>query len=263
MAKNLIIVIFCFLSLASVKAQDILLTLTGKEVPCIVNKIDTFFVFYSALGPIQSIEKSLVKQITPEKLILNDGSFKEGVFDRTVYDINGPYIFYREKQKTEKRKDRYNYFSCNINRFDTILPYQDSIKLKQQEKILYAQDPEHKKFELPVEDQRAYTYGRRSARKNFSSPWSTMGGIGIGFAGGVVLNFFYAAIPSLAYVTINSAIRPKVGVTSKEDEPYLANELFIDGYRNQARLLKVQNSVLGTVPGLAVGMLVRFFSSEN
>jgi hypothetical protein len=263
MIKNLGILVLFYTSLLGVKAQDILLTLTGKEVPCVVNKVDTFFVFYSSLGPVQSIEKSLVKQITPQKLMLLDGTTMDVVFDRAAYDVKGPYIFYREKGKKELRKDRYNYFSCSIYSFDTLLPYQDSVALHCQEKILYAQDSLHKKFELNTEEQRAYTYGRRSARRNFGSPWSTMGGIAVGFAGGVILNFFYAAIPSLAYVSINAAIRPQVGVTSKEDEPYLNDELFIEGYRNQARLLKVKNSVLGTVPALAAGIVIRYFGTVN
>ena len=261
MTKKFLIIIFISLHFLSLPAQDVLLTLTGKEVPCVINKIDTFFVFYQPLGPLESIEKSLVQEITPRSLLLKDGTQMKVVFDLNAYDVNGPYIFYREPKKLEKMKDRYNYFSCTQNSFETLLPFQDSIKLKSTEKILYAQDSLHRKFELAVEEQQAYTYGRRSARRNFTSPWSTLGGIATGFAGGVILNFFYAAAPALIYTSINASIRPKVGVTDPKDAPYINNEFFIEGYRNQARLLKVQNSILGTVPALAVGIVFRYFGT--
>jgi hypothetical protein len=144
-----------------------------------------------------------------------------------------------------------------------LLPYQDSILLTQKEKVLYAQDSLHKKFNFTIEEQRAYTYGRRSARRNFSSPWSTMGGVAVGFAGGVILNFFYAAAPALVYGTINGAIKPKVGLTSPEDKDYLTNEFFIEGYRNQARSLKIMNSVVSAIPALAAGMVIRYFTTVN
>jgi hypothetical protein len=259
MVKKIVVFSCLFLSLVGLRAQDILLTLGGKEVPCIINKVDTFFVFYTPLGPVESIEKSLISKITPQKLVLKDGSEKEVVFDRASFDANGPYVFYREKGKKERRKDRYNYFSCTVYSFDTLLPYQDSIPFIQTEKVLYAQDSLHKKFELTDDEQRAYTYGRRSARKNFTSPWSTLGGIASGLTGGIILNFFYAAAPAIAYTVINVSIRPKVGATDLRDQPYVSDELFIEGYRNQARMLKVQNSILGAVPSLAIGMLLRYF----
>lgn len=259
MARTLVFIAFLILIPTRLKAQDILLTLTGREIPCVINKVDTFFVFYSPLGPLEYTEKNSVSKITPHQLIMKDGTTKNVVFDMATFDPKGPYIFYREK-KNEVTKDRYNYFSCTTNRFDTLLPAQDSIPIIQMEKVLYAQDSLHKKFELSIEDQRAYTYGRRSARINFKSPWSTMGGIAAGFAGGVVLNFFYAALPPLAYVSINSAIRPKMKKTDPRDESYLTNEYFEDGYTQQARLLKVKNSILGSVPSLAVGILIKLFS---
>lgn len=263
MIKNIVGLAFILLLSAELKAQDILLTLTGKEVPCVINKVDTFFVFYQPLGKLQWVEKSFVSKILPKKLIMKDGTEKNVVFDRNSYDFSGPYVFFREMDKVEKRKDRYNYFSCTINSFDTLLPAQDSIKLMSQETILYAQDSMHKKFQFTVDEQRAYTFGRRSARENFISPWSTLGGVAAGFTGGVIFNFFYAAAPALAYCAINSAIRPPLGKTSTRDEAYKKDELFIEGYRDQARLLKVKNSILGSVPSLAIGILVRYASGTN
>jgi hypothetical protein len=259
MTRKLIFIALLILIPAHLKAQDILLSLTGKEIPCVINKVDTFFVFYTKLGPLKYTEKSLVSKITPRQLIMKDGSTQNVVFDMGSFDPKGPYIFYREA-KGEMTKDRYNYFSCTINSFDTLLPGQDTIALVKTEKVLYAQDSSHVKFELSTEDQRAYTYGRRSARINFHSPWSTLGGIAAGFSGGVVLNFFYAVLPPLAYVSINSAIKPKMGKTSATDEPYKTNEYFEDGYRQQARLLKVKNSIFGAVPALGFGILIRLFN---
>lgn len=259
MARNLIFISFLILVPIKLKAQDILLTLTGREIPCVINKVDTFFVFYHPLGPVKYVEKSEVDKITSHQLIMKDGSIKNGVLDMALFDPNGPYIFYREK-RNEVTKDRYNYFSLTVNRFDTLLPAQDSIPVVQIEKVLYAQDSLHAKFDLTIEDQRAYTYGRRSARKNFQSPWSTLGGVAIGFTGGVIFNFFYAALPSLAYVSINSAIKPQMRKTDPRDENYKTNEYFEDGYRQQARLLKVKNSILGTLPALGAGIIIRLFN---
>ena len=242
--------------------QDILLHLNGKEIPCILDKVDTFFVFYRPLGQVKQIEKSYIRKITHDSIYMKDGSIIKGVFDRELYDIQGPYVYYREIRPGTV-KDRYNYFSGTKVTFDSIVPYQDSITYTQVEKLMYAQDSTHKKFEFSVEEQRAYTYGRRSARKNFTSPWSTLGGIASGFAGGVILHFFYSSLPALGYVAINSAIKPKMGITDKRDEPYLKDEFFIEGYRSQARILKVKNSVLGAVPALGVGILIRYFSTVH
>jgi hypothetical protein len=263
MIKKITGLAFLLLFSLQLKAQDILLTLTGREVPCVINKVDTFFVFYQPLGKLDYVEKSFVSKITSTKLLMKDGTEKNVVFDREANDFNGPYIFFREMGKVEKRKDRYNYFSCTVNSFDTLLPFQDTIKLTSKETVLYAQDSLHKKFQFTIEEQRAYTYGRRSARENFISPWSTVGGVAAGFTGGVVLNPFYAAAPALVYCAINSAIRPKMGKTSARDEAFKNDELFIEGYRDQARLLKVKNSILGSIPSLAIGIMIKYASGSN
>lgn len=257
MLKRVIIYGIFSMIMMGINAQDILLTLSGREVPCLLHKVDTFFVFYTPLSEVKTVEKSNVKKITPHQLLMNDGTKMDVVFDLQSNDVNGPYIYYREKSKTERKKDRYNFFSVTTFRFDTLLPYQDSIAITKVEKVLYAQDSLHKKFELNPHEMRAYVFGRRSARKNFISPWSTMGGIAVGIPSGIALNFFYAAVPSLVYCAVNGSIRPKVGLTSPEDKEYLTDEFFIDGYRNQARLLKVKNSVIASLPSLGVGMAIR------
>ncbi len=261
MVRKLIIIALAFSWVTQAKSQDILLTLTGKEVPCIIEKVDTFFVFYTSLGPLKAVEKSSVLKITPQKLLMKGGSERNVVFDLAAYDVNGPYLYYREKVDS-KRKDRYNYFSCTTISFDTLLPYQDTIFLSKREKVLYAQDSLHKKFEFSIEEQRAYTYGRRSARRNFVSPWSTIGGVATGFFGGFALPFFYGAGPAVVYCSINASIKPKMGATDPQDADFVTNDYFIEGYRSQAQLLKVQNSVLGAIPALAVGIVTRLFIAQ-
>lgn len=259
MIKSCAAILLFFFCLLCGNTQDVLLKLNGKEVHCVINKIDSFNIFYTPLGPLMSMEKSYVLQITPHKLFLMDGTEKNVVFDISTYDINGPYIYYRERQKKEIKKNLYRYFSYTRNNFDTLRPFQDSIIITKQEQILYFEDSLDDNFERSVDEQMAYTFGRRSARRNFTSPWSTLAGIATGFAGGLILPIFYAAGPAVIYCTVEAAFRPKVGATAPEDQKYLNNQYFIDGYREEGRILEIQNSLLGAIPSLALGILIKVF----
>lgn len=263
MSVRFLMIFLLFFGGNSLNAQDMLLTIVGREIPCLIDKVDSSFVTFTPLGQLKVIDKTLINKITPRKLILLDGSEKNVVFDIAAYDVKGPYVYYREIEKTKKRTSRYNYFSCYYNSFDTLLPFQDTLLIKKMEEVLYVQlDSTKKKFELTVDQQRAYTYGCRSARKNFISPWSTMGGVATGLTGGLMLSPFYAAAPAIIYAAINSAISPPLGQTSPQDKDYLANDYFLEGYTDEARVIKAKNSLLGAVPSLIFGILINYFRSN-
>jgi hypothetical protein len=131
------------------------------------------------------------------------------------------------------------------------------------ESVIYVQDTTVRAFYLATEDARAYAYGKRSARKYYREPWSFVGGALSGIGGGF-LDYFYAALPPLVFTAINGAIRPKVKQTGPEDQPYLTNEYFVEGYRSQAAKIKIRNSVITALPGLALSLTLNniFFKKK-
>ena len=119
MVKNFVILAFSFSCMLYSNAQDMLLSLSGKETPCIIDNVDTSYVYYTPLGQLKAIDKTLIRKITPRKLFFWDGTVKNVVFDITAYDVKGPYVYYREIGKKKIKTKRYNYFSCYYNSFDT------------------------------------------------------------------------------------------------------------------------------------------------
>lgn len=255
MNLRIFLIVFFISFFKSIHSQDILLRLTGREDYVDIEKIDTFFVWYYPIIKYEQLDKSNIKMIYSDSLIYNDGKVIKKKFASHLFDKNSPYIYcYETSNKTIKR-DRYKYFNVVQSNIKPISPYNDSIKIIQNEKILYGQDTMFTKFELAIEDQRAYTYGRRSARKNFQSPWSTLGGMAVGTIGGFFMSYIYGAIPGAAYLGINSGIKPKMKVISPSDSSYVTNEYFIQGYRNQAQITKIKNSLLGFLPAYGLGIV--------
>lgn len=243
----------------SAPAQDLLLLLDGREIPCQLVQTDSFYVEYIPCKNVHFIEKSLVQEVYTDSLLLKDGTIKSVHIELDQIDIHSPYLPYRENRQKIRRTSIYKVFSTTTREVASFTPYEDSLSVFTEERVIYQQDTMVRKYELPENDMRAWVMGRRSARKNFHSPLSTLGGVFTGLAGGLLLNAFYSYVPAIAYTVTNTAIKPKVKITDTEDVPYLQNEYFIEAYRLQSARIKLRNSVIGAVPSLVGGVLIKNF----
>jgi hypothetical protein len=134
-----------------------------------------------------------------------------------------------------------------------------SIRRGGNETMVYEQDTNSRHFFVPVEDARAYVYGRRSARRYYESTWSYLGGAASGLSGTFV-HYFWAPLPMTAFALMNYAFQPKMKPerTGPEDKPWLGNEWFVDGYRFQANQRKLRNSLLTGIPGFMASWAIRW-----
>ncbi len=238
-------------------SQDLILLLNGKEIPALVEKEDSLLIYYTRLSKAKRMEKSSLKEIRKTEMVLLSGQTLPYVFLIDSFDYQSPYVHYREVNKpVTVRKDKV--FNVRTRSIAPFSPYDDSLKITEKEHVIYYQDTLDQRFELTEYEMRCWSMGRRSARKHFQSPLSTLGGAFTGFGGGM-LNLFVAPIPATIFTAVNGAIRPKVGKIGKEDIPYLNEEFFIEGYRMQAGKKKLFNSLFGAIPALIGGIMINYF----
>lgn len=251
------VVIGMTLLVQNVHSQDLILLLNGKEIPALVEKEDSTWIYYTPLSKARFIEKSALKEIRKTEMELLNGQVLPYVFLIDSFDHQSPYVYYRElKKPATLRKEKV--FHVRTRSVEPFTPYEDSLSIAEKERVIYHQDTLDRRFELSEYEMRCWAMGRRSARKYYHSPLSTLGGALTGFGGGM-LNLFVAPIPATIFTAVNGAIRPKVGKTCKEDEPFLKEEFFIEGYRMQAGKKKLFNSLIGAVPALVGGVLINYY----
>ncbi len=238
-------------------AQDVILLLNGKEISGIINREDEEYIYYTALSSPFRRDKSDILEIRKTDITIFPVNKEELVLVMDQFDKKSSELRFHKKLK-EKRVKKRDVFSCQIKNFEPFSPYEDSISISMNEKVMYWQDTLNPDFFYTEEEMKAWVMGRRSARKYFKSIASTLGGVASGFGGGMI-NLFYSPIPAVVYTVINGVIKPRVKHTGPEDAPYLNNELFIAGYQRQAIKKKWINSVLGALPGLAGGILINHF----
>jgi hypothetical protein len=150
------------------------------------------------------------------------------------------------------------------------------------ESVLYRQDSTLRNFELTEKEARAFVYGRRSARKNYESVYSYIGG-GLFGSASLVLNYFWAPGPALLFMVGQAYMPPKaervlehgpgnmfgpyaadtlppgIQAISPTDTPFVNDPLFQEGYRLQAGKRKLRNALMTAVPAIAAGMVVRYY----
>ncbi|MCX7743712.1 MAG: hypothetical protein N2167_04010 [Flavobacteriales bacterium] len=257
--KYILACVVCVINLLILNgySQDVILLLNGKEIPALVEKEDSIWIYYTQLTKAKYIEKSTVKEIRKTEMELLNGQVLPYVFLIDSFDRHSPYVYYRELKKpfTLRKEKVFNVRTRSVVPFK---PYDDSLKITEKERVIYHQDTLDRRFELSEYEMRCWVMGRRSARKHYHSPFSTIGGTLTGFGGGM-FNLFVAPLPATIFTAVNGAIRPKVGKTGKEDIPYLNEEFFIEGYRMQAGKKKLFNSLIGTVPALVGGVLINYY----
>jgi|GEM_PF-5814411 len=259
MVRITALIIFCFLSLATARAQDLLLLLNGREIPCRIISMDSMSIEYLPLGKARPIEKYEVRTAVTDTLTMKKGQPMPVVFSADSFDGHSPYFYYREPKSKTKTVSIYKVFGVKEREIGALSPYDDSLKIRETETVIYRQDTMVRRYELTEDEMRAWVMGRRSARKNFHSPLSTVGAMFTGVAGGVGLNYFFSYAPAVVFTAVNGAIKPKVKHTGPEDQPFMENEFFIEGYRMQAAKIKLKNSVIGGVPGVVGGVLINYF----
>jgi hypothetical protein len=238
-------------------AQDIILLLNGKEMLCLMNREDEEYIYYTALSSPFRRDKSDILEIRKTDITIFPVNKEELILAMDGFNKKSSELRFHKKLKGKRVKKR-DVFSYQIRNFEPFSPYEDSISILMNEKVIYWQDTLNPDFFYTEEEMEAWVMGRRSARKHFRSIPSTLGGVASGLGGGMI-NLFYSPIPVLVYTVINGVIKPRVKHTGQEDAPFLNNELFIAGYQRQATKKKWMNSVLGALPGLAGGILINHF----
>lgn len=242
-----------------IHSQDIILMANGREIKCDIQQIDSTSISYYSLKKVKHIDKELIKRVERDSVCMKNEQIIQQMVDVDEINVDAPYLPFRERNTKLKIISLDNVFSITKRNIQPFNPYQDSLTIQTNEEIIYKQDTLYRKFVLPVSDMQAWVMGRRSARKNFHSEWSTWGGVVTGLAGGLSLNYFFSYIPAVVYTATNGAIKPKAKHFGPEDAPYQNNEYFIEGYRMQAAKLKLKNSVIGAVPSLLAGVLIKYY----
>lgn len=241
----------------NVYSQDLILLLNGKEIPALVEKEDSVWIYYTRLSKARCLEKSSLKEIRKTEMELLNGQILPYVFSIDSFDYQSPYVYYREvKKPVTIRKEKV--FNVRTRAVMPFSPYADSLKIIEKERVIYQQDTLDDRYILTEYEMRCWSMGRRSARKYYQSPLSTLGGVLTGFGGGM-LNLYVSPLPATIFTAINGAIRPKIGKTGKEDLPYLNEEYFVEGYRLQASKKKLFNSLIGAAPALIGGVMINFY----
>jgi hypothetical protein len=122
--------------------------------------------------------------------------------------------------------------------------YRDSIS-----DVLYVPDVSD---EVPfsVDEMQRYVSGSNLARYNYHPRWATICGTASGL-GGIYLGFFGMLIPT-AYVAVTSSL--PVSTTKKKYFPpeKVNDEIFKDGFKQEAKRKKLVNSVIGGASGFLI-----------
>lgn len=155
----------------------------------------------------------------------------------------------------------------------------------EQESVLYRRDTSILHYYSQYE-MRMFIYGEKDAYKRYkvTRPWVTGFAIGFGVSmydtylnegytcknGNEVTKGFFKRQPSLAQFIVpfvvpltTGAIKPKMNAKFASDPTFLANEYYIEGFKKVRRFRRVKSSLLGTLCGVATGMLAYYITPKH
>ncbi|MCT4581696.1 MAG: hypothetical protein N4A35_09790 [Flavobacteriales bacterium] len=205
-----------------------------------------------------------------DKILLLNGKSYEGEFLSKSEDL----VNFNFVKKSGKVKP----FS-----FERIRVYSYT-KNGEQESVLYQRDTSifhyYSQYEM-----RLFIYGENDAynRYKVTRPWLTGFAIGLGVSlydtylnegytcpdGIEVSKGFFKRQPSLAQIIVpfvvpitTGAIKPKMKARFASDPTFLANEYYIEGFKKVRRFRRVKASLLGTLCGVASGMLAYYITPK-
>jgi len=127
--------------------------------------------------------------------------------------------------------------------------------------VLYQTDTSGGNF-LTEKGMWMYVQGMQHARRVYSTPLATMGGVAVGFGGALISYYYGLPIPAV-YAVLKSTASPKIRKRELVDPYLLYDEHFVQGYKNHARSKKVRNSILGGLAGFASGVVFVLVYANN
>jgi hypothetical protein len=170
-----------------------------------------------------------------DSIVMYNGRYIKG---KVSDNKNQTFISYTFK-KGDKLKTKYLYKEHIFGIY-----YKDSIA-----DILYVPEVSEE-VPLTVSEMQRFVSGSNLARYQYHPRWATACGAVTGL-GGIYLGFFGMLIPT-AYIAVSSAV--PVSITKKKYFPAdkVNDEIFKEGFKQEAKRKKLVNSVVGGVSGFVV-----------
>ena len=213
---------------------------------------------------------SSIQLIAQDKILLLNGKSYEGKFLSKSEDL----VNFNFEKKSGKVKP----FSFEMNRVYSVTKEGDK------ESVLYKTDTTIYNY-YSKNEMRMFIYGESDAYKRFKVKKTFAVGFAIGLgvsiydtylSGGYVCDNgtqvsggLFKRQPSLAQIIIpfivpivTGAIKPKMKAKHASDPTYLMNQQYIDGFKKVRRFKRIKSSLLGTLAGVAVGM-VGYYITPN
>lgn len=129
------------------------------------------------------------------------------------------------------------------------------------EKVFYKYDPANG-YGIQVDDMREYVKGQVGAKKTYNKPMPFLLGFAAGF-GGIFLieNKMYSPMVPLGVIAVVGFTRPNGAKLTKKAYGVEKSEYFSNGYAVKAKTKRMNNTVIGSLAGLALGAI--FYSVSN
>jgi len=201
--------------------------------------------------------------LAQDKILLLNGKSYEGKFLSKSEDL----VNFNFEKKSGKVKP----FSFEMNRVYSVT------KQGKEESVLYQTDTTIYNY-YSKNEMRMFIYGEEDAYKRFKVKKTFAVGLAVGLGvsmydtylssgytcndGNPVSEGFFKREPSLAQIIIpfivpivTGAIKPKMKARHASDATYLMNQQYIDGFKKVRRFKRIKSSLLGTLTGVAVGMI--------
>jgi hypothetical protein len=144
-----------------------------------------------------------------------------------------------------------------VDKHKTKLKYYDlqdvyALSFKDSDRIIIYVADTNRGYVMNAEQMGSFINGGQFAKTHYKSPWVTVGGTGIGFAGTYLLPFFWGLTVPTAYCLV-MGVTPIHIKKQQEKYPELFNdEYFVAGYKDKAKKKKILNSIIGGVIGIGV-----------
>ena len=118
--------------------------------------------------------------------------------------------------------------------------------------ILYEPDSSEAD-DFSIREMEFYVTGAQDALESYKAPLFLAGGFVLGATSMVILGPFYGLIPIIPFVFIASMSNPKIKNEDVSNPDLLREDIYIMGFRNKAKNIKIQNVIIGSLAGYVSG----------
>ncbi len=203
------------------------------------------------------------KGMAQDKILLLNGN----VINGSITDTNSIYVEYKKAKNNKPGKiEKYRVFS---------IVYPDG-----SETVHYKEDSLIGNY-FTEHQMRMFLYGEQDAQKGYKAPLNFTGSILVGAASGFLFPFtitknpntptesvtnisgFFMPIAPVIFCVFTGAKWIKMNRNTVSNKLYLSEETYVRGYDRVARNKRIQNAMLGSLAGMAVGILVKSVTDTN